>query len=94
MDVIVYMDEDHPLIKISLVPVEDRFHPLFDMDGEEDGRRIAATLPPLFVSAPPAAIKQQPVLRFYTILWKIGRDTDQLYTIVLHDLEVVMLKIL
>lgn len=39
------MDEDVPLVHVSLLYMENHFYPLSDTDVEEDAMRIVATLP-------------------------------------------------
>lgn len=51
------IDKDMPLAQVSPLLMENHFHPLSDMDGEEDAWRIAATPPPLVFSAPPTLIR-------------------------------------
>lgn len=79
------MDEDLALSKVSPIFMENYFHLLLDMDVEEDVRRIDTTLPLLVVTTPPALIKQLLVSLFNVILQKIGRDTNRLEAIVVHD---------
>lgn len=52
------MNEDMSLVQVSSLPVENRLHPPSYTDGVEDAIRIAATLPPLVVNAPPDPIRR------------------------------------
>lgn len=58
LEVIMPVDEDLSIAQVSLLHVNNCFHPLSDMDREEDFWRISVILPPLVVSAALALIRQ------------------------------------
>lgn len=70
--------------------MENHFHPLFDIDEEEDARRIAIIMPPPIVSLPPVLARHQHTSHFYTIVKRIDRDIGHTGATTLHDLRAII----
>lgn len=49
----MHANEYVPLTHVYLLPMENLFHPIFDINVDEDVRRIAITLPSLVVNLLP-----------------------------------------
>lgn len=78
------------MIQVSLLIVENHFHPLLDTDGEEDTCRITAqSVPPIFYLVP-SVIKRALTLVFKLILQNISLYIDISKIIILHDLGVII----
>lgn len=60
-----------PLAQVSLLHVENRFHPLLGTDGEEHAWRIIGTLHALVVNAPLAPIKHKLVTQFHVVCGRL-----------------------
>lgn len=92
MEVIVPMEEDFPLTKVSPLTMDNCFLPLSNIDGAEDAWRIAVVALPLVVSLPLTFAQWLYVSHFHTILMKIDREVGWLELILLHDLGSIIPK--
>lgn len=64
VEIVTTIEEDMPMIQVSLLPMENWYHPLFDHNGEKNLHKLEDSSPPPIVRLVPLHVRRTSTSRF------------------------------